>query len=343
MRFIFTVFLLIATNPQVSSANWGTHAPSKVIAPISQNIPTIPRQGGDTIIDALPIEGIPFDITGTTSGFYNDYDIECPVDSHSPDVVYSYCPSSDLMLTIDLLGSSYDTKVYIFDEMLQLVACNDDYYHDYVSKIESAPLLGGENYFIIVDGYGGDHGNYVMHMEEYHQCELLCPDGATLENEPSLEEDYVDAYNGGCNSLEILGYAPFQTLESSVFYGTSGWYEYLSEFRRDTDWFTATIPEVGFLEITLIAEVNTLLFELAPQDCESVAVVQSISLLPCMESTMTISGDAGAEVLLWVGPNRFSPPWNFEGQEYNYTIFTNIQIPVALEARSWDSVKAMYR
>jgi hypothetical protein len=34
--------------------------------------PAIPRQGGDTIEDAIVIPGLPFSTTGTTTGFIND-------------------------------------------------------------------------------------------------------------------------------------------------------------------------------------------------------------------------------------------------------------------------------
>ncbi len=47
-----------------------------------------PRQGGDTIADATPIDGVPFSDSGTTAGYNNDYDEECPYGgSTAPDAV----------------------------------------------------------------------------------------------------------------------------------------------------------------------------------------------------------------------------------------------------------------
>ena len=108
--------------------------------------PAIPKQGGDTIGDAAVIPGLPYSNTGTTAGYNNDYDEACPyTGSTSPDVVYSFTPDSDVDVDVDLCGSSYDTKLYIYDSDLNRIACNDDAYFDddcgvYVSKIETNSL-----------------------------------------------------------------------------------------------------------------------------------------------------------------------------------------------------------
>ena len=72
------------------------------------------RQGGEDMASAVPIDEMPFNDTGNTSDNLDDYDEICPYGgSISPDVVYSYTPLNDEVLTIDLCGSSYDTKVYV--------------------------------------------------------------------------------------------------------------------------------------------------------------------------------------------------------------------------------------
>ena len=46
------------------------------------------RQGGDTVGDAMVIDELPYYNTGTTEGYTDDYDEECPYSgSTSPDVV----------------------------------------------------------------------------------------------------------------------------------------------------------------------------------------------------------------------------------------------------------------
>jgi len=140
-------------------------APAKP-APIGK--PSVPnpdviRQGSDTFADAVLLPNWVANLEGTTTGFTDDYDEECPyTQSTSPDVVYRYTPHTDETVEIDLLGSEYDTKVYVYGAGMMLVACNDDFYPDYVSKIECLCLDEGTKYYIVIDGYGGAHGNYVF-------------------------------------------------------------------------------------------------------------------------------------------------------------------------------------
>ncbi|MHC4697011.1 MAG: hypothetical protein ACYTFA_09730, partial [Planctomycetota bacterium] len=76
-----------------------------------------PRGGGDTCASATVIPSIPFSDTGTTVGFINDYDQPCPFASaDTPDVVYSYSPTEDTVVTIELCnGSDYNTNLYVYE------------------------------------------------------------------------------------------------------------------------------------------------------------------------------------------------------------------------------------
>ena len=56
---------------------------------------------------------------------------------------------------------------------------------------------------MIVDGYGGDCGDYVINIETFEPCVVDCPAGAELEGEPALVDGYADEFNGGCNSPEF--------------------------------------------------------------------------------------------------------------------------------------------
>jgi len=123
------------------------------------------RTGGDTVASAYPIPGLPFTDTGTTCGFANDYDAVCPyTGSTAPDVVYGYTPPTDQYVTIDLCGSTYDTKVYVFENTVgNVIACNDDYCN-YQSFLSQVPFAAGNTYYIIVDGYAASCGFYVLQM-----------------------------------------------------------------------------------------------------------------------------------------------------------------------------------
>lgn len=314
--------------------------PASTVVP---NVPLPHRQGGDTIATAFPIYTIPFDDTGTTTGYNDDYDETCPIDGVAPDVVYSFTPSFDMLLTVDLYGSNYDTKVYIYDEYLSVIDCNEDYYEDYVSKIEAAPLIGGSVYSIVVDGYDTAHGDYVVRVEEYTPCVQECPPGSVLENEPPLVDGYIDDYNGGCASLPDLGYAPFQTLDSNLFCAVSGWYERGGEVVRDTDWFTAAIPADGFLEIRVTTALSTYLWQITHDDCDDLVSEQLLLVRPCREEMMIVNGTPGDVVQMVVSPADFDPPSYHDGNEYYYVLRSNLEPQIRVESRSWSDVKALYR
>ncbi len=311
------------------------------------------RQGGEDMSTAFIINALPFSDTGNTVNNIDDYDVMCPYGSNSPDVVYSFTPTHDELVRIDLCGSSYDTKVYVMDEFLQVIACNDDYYFQgdpcgtYVSLIEGAELIGGIEYFIIVDGYGGDSGDYILEIigiQTPEPCILTC-DGVP-EGEPALGPDYDDFFNSGCGGPD----APFQELIADsngqlVFCGVSGWYDNAGLDYRDTDWFTAIIGELGTIEWILDAEQETYAMLLGPNNCNDVAPIESIIAGPCSPATLLIQGNAGEVVWLWVGPTDFFSPLGFEGYEYNYVstytgLFAGV---VATENVSFGSIKSLYR
>lgn len=324
--------------------------------------PEVPRQGGDTFFDAFPITDLPFASTGTTEGYVNDYEEGCPSDgSTSPDVVYSFTPESDVQINVDLCGSSYDTKTYIYQgvDFISLIACNDDFYFpgdpcgDYTSKIERAYLPGGYNYYIVIDGYGGMAGDYVLLVEEYEPCFVFCPDDAVEEGEPALGYGYEDAYNGGCNSPEFGN--PFQEInwtndEDSFppydghawLCGKSGWFTNPDGgSSRDTDWFRVFALETGEMEFTLEPEHPCYMFKLAPLDCENVAVELDAIARCGNPRTLTFPVTAGEEIWLWVGPTTFSGPVT----EFNYfmTVTNNTFDIVPAEEMSWGGVKSLYR
>jgi len=332
---LFTLMILMLAATTTLAADLGTTAPAKTTphVPAAPADPAMLRQGGDTIADAVPIP-IPYAGTGTTVGFVDDYDEVCPyTGSTAPDVVYSMVPDVDMEVDIDMLGSSYDTKIFVYDQDLNLIGCNDDYHPDYTSKLEQLPLQGGVMYFLVIDGYGSNPGDYLVTITEYTPCILECPVGAELENEPPLVNGYIDEWNGGCNTE---GSEPFQVISNPVFCGVSGWYD----TSRDTDWFIYTMPASGVLEVTGDAEDDTYMFELGPQDCDEVAVIQNVIVGPCNEVTMTITGEPGSSVWFWVGPTTYG-----EGlaEEYDYVLLSNIEGTTAVQNHSLSDIKGLFQ
>jgi len=175
------------------------------------------RVGGEDIASAVTIPGLPFVDGGNTSAFFDDYDVACPYGgSTSPDVVYAFTPPYDMAIDADLCASSYDTKMYIADSALNVIDCNDDSCPGYMSELFDVALIGGETYYIFVDGYGGDSGEYVLNItedivlppEDGETCDIAIPltDGIfAFDVDLCLyNNDYSTSY-GGCTGWSANG------------------------------------------------------------------------------------------------------------------------------------------
>ena len=131
----------------------------------------VPQGSGDHIESPFMITEIPFLANGSTLNFTDDYDEACPYEgTGAPDVAYAF-DSPGGNFDISLCESGYDTKVYIYNSTMDTVACNDDFCETslgepYRSLLEDIFLEEGR-YYIIVDGYGNDQGEYQLELD-YH-------------------------------------------------------------------------------------------------------------------------------------------------------------------------------
>ena len=157
-----------------TAVNYDKLAKSETIA-YDPGLYPAPRQGGEDVASAVAITSLPYNNSGTTAGYLDDYDEVCPYSgSTSPDVVYSFAPTVDYTnVTISLCGDTdYDSKLYIYENTVtpgSPFACNDDECtsalgQSYVSELTALSLTGGNTYYIVVDGYGGASGNYEIDM-----------------------------------------------------------------------------------------------------------------------------------------------------------------------------------
>jgi hypothetical protein len=158
-------------------------------------------QGGDNCATATVFtDPLPYDVLGTTSGYVNDYDpgiiLGCPYSgSTSPDVVYQYSPDADRTVDIDLCWDEtiYDTKLYVYEDncgdLGSIVACVDDACPGFVSQIIGLDIFTGHTYFIVIDGYGGDSGDYRIVVSEYVPPPSFCPPGSLVDQTPHMPED----------------------------------------------------------------------------------------------------------------------------------------------------------
>src|SRR3972149_5939949 len=114
-----------------------------------------PHIPGEDIATAFPISTLPFLANGSTVSFANDYDEACiqSFTSNSPDVVYQYTSSTTVCVDISLCASSYDTKMFIYEDSATAgmpFACNEDVcgVDGYRSALRHVRMLEEHTYFI---------------------------------------------------------------------------------------------------------------------------------------------------------------------------------------------------
>jgi len=166
LSIIFMAGLAYADNRCLSSSK---NKPAISKSPNKPD-PNVILQGGDTIEEATVIESLPYQDLGTTIGYTDDYDEVCPYEwSTSPDVVFSYVPPNDMFIHIYTCHSSdFDTKIYVYENEYtpgEPYACNDDYCPDWLSHLPHLYVTRGNTYYIVMDGYEGESGNYSLDVE----------------------------------------------------------------------------------------------------------------------------------------------------------------------------------
>ncbi|MEE8417816.1 MAG: hypothetical protein V3S06_04055 [candidate division Zixibacteria bacterium] len=126
-----------------------------------------------------------------------------------------------------------------------------------------------------------------------------------LENEPDCGDNYVDNYNGGCNSTPYV----FQDIvDGQIYLGTSGTFVFGSETYRDTDWFRYVASQNVALTFRGVAEFAFLLFIIDGTDgCDSTytyTILDDNSGNAGDTVTVTAIVSAGT-YWMWAGPSVF--------------------------------------
>ena len=191
-------------------ADWVAEAPSNLMSfPGDEEMVLVwmaPGGGGggtqgDVIDNPFVVTGLPFEANGTTEGFNDDYDEVCPyTGSTSNDVVYMFSTSGGTY-DFSLCESGYDTKIYIYDINQMNIACNDDACNNsagdpYRSLLENVTLDPGL-YYVIVDGYGGQNGEYQL---------LIDFSGNRSYSYSTTEKDSDDGVSDNRTEYDFLGY-----------------------------------------------------------------------------------------------------------------------------------------
>jgi hypothetical protein len=124
------------------------------------------RAGGENIASAVAIASLPFVDNGTTCGALDDYAANCGCcggSSGAPDLVYSFVADHDGSVNISVNGD-YDSFVHVRDIGNNIVGCDDDSGGDFQAYIAAMPVIEGATYYVVVEGYSSNCGNYTVNV-----------------------------------------------------------------------------------------------------------------------------------------------------------------------------------
>jgi hypothetical protein len=344
MPALLVLFLLFFSTGIAVAGN----SAGKATGPIDSD-PGTPdgRQGGETTSDAFLITSMPFVDAGNTSDNIDDYDEVCPyTGSTSPEVVYVYKPLENESIDISLCESEYDTKLYIYEAHVTPgapYACNDDAdcATAYRSALNGLLLTEGTKYYIVIDGYGGDAGDYLLNIDYSAPpgvpCEVHCPEDGVDEGEPPLVSDYIDQYNSGCDGTPPV----FQHIDFPVLCATSGTYMFQGELRNDSDWYSCLAAAPGWISLTCYSELGLDLSVLHVTECSSAVIALEVTGW-CEEAGILEFYHPGGSTF-WL---QCRPTFQMaQAYEFNYLIYIEgIETgSVPVDQASWGEIKTKFK
>ncbi len=234
----------------------------------------VPNDFCDTAID---VGALPASVDGTTIGATVDDTVapECGTTVTAPGVWYAVTGTGN-SITASLCGgnTSYDSKlsVYCGDCEVELfcVDGNDDFC-GLQSEVTwcSAP---GQVYFILVHGFSSNTGDFTLDVFDdgvacdnpplCEPCQFACDPAFAPEGEPTCMDEYVDVFNGGCNSDPPV----FSDVDCSAgpveICGTTGNFTFTDPVdgpldSRDTDWYRFTLASPQLVTVTMESGFNS--------------------------------------------------------------------------------------
>jgi len=310
------------------------------------------RVGGDTFATALPFAVTPYTDSGSTVGYTDDYEEDCGTgEGAAPDVVYAFTPPATGYYDFNLCGSAYDTKLNICDQGEALLACNDDV--DYTldegdpcflnARISDFFCLAGETYYLVVDGYEFEAGDYTLAVSDWVHCDVETAGATSTEGEPPLAAGAEDLYDCGCNcagtpvNVSVTAEAGGEAAVALV----QGWRDFGF---RDMDSFEFTAGGSGSVHVEFESALQARIQVLDSVDCELANLLAEFVVAPCEVLAFDVEMAPGAVFPIAVMPIHYVPPFGWVPAEYDALLRVSGLSPgVATETTSWGALKAMYR
>lgn len=310
------------------------------------------RQGGDTFATALPFATTPYTDSGSTVGYVNDYEESCGTGmGDAPDVVYVFTPPTTGYYDFNLCGSAFDTKLNIYDQGEALLACNDDVDHTLDesdpcflnARISDFYCAAGETYYLVVDGYDIEAGDYTLTVSDWVHCTVETAGATSTEGEAPLAIGEEDIYNCGCDcagtpvNLSVTAEAGGEAIVALV----QGWRDY---GYQDLDWFEFTAGSSGSVHVEFESAVRARILVYDSVDCDQAVQLLELVVAPCEVLTFSVKMAPGAVFPIAVIPLHYLPPFGWVPAEYDALLTVSGLSPgVATAMTSWGALKAMYR
>jgi hypothetical protein len=304
--------------------------------------------GGEDFANAVVIPGLPYADGGSTCGYRDDYYPTCAFGGNSTasDVVYVYTPTADGCINVDVCDSGYDTIVHVYaGNAGNMVACNDDACGPFFglnSLVEGVSVTAGVPYYIVIDGYAENCGDYnVLVTECPPPCDPACPPGSVQEGEVVCSDGYDDQYNGGCNSTPPV----FTNVECNdtgvTVCGTYGTFVGPGGLdTRDTDWYQVELTTPTTLNVCVCGSQPTQL-AIVNADCSFITLACG-SVFGAPNEQICCQVDLGPGTYwIFVSTDGF---FGFDcGSGYKVNISGYTCPPVGVEPASWSTMKSIYR
>ena len=145
------------------------------IAPVSD------LDGGDTCADAVEITQSGT-YHGTTAGKTDSMDSPCSSDQDAPEVFYKITPTTDVTLKAKVEKEFYDGIIYLIDSCASTdsIACNDGFSSDKIT----ADLVAGTTYYLVIDGYHSESGEFNLDVELIGpEAPIVCDPACDVDKE----------------------------------------------------------------------------------------------------------------------------------------------------------------
>ncbi len=272
----------------------------------------LPPPPNDLCSAAIPVTTYPSTVCGTVGGAT----VDCPDNLGWPAVWYTfnapyaannisvnYCGTNGMINEVGIsLFNNCDDCIFTPADEYAWNECSNGFLNPSMSWYN---LPGPAVYYFAAHTVGVTDFCFDVNVTENLACEVTFPEGGILEGEPVCGDEYVDNWNGGCNSFPNV----FQPYTFGTYMcGESGTYIFEGMQYRDTDWYTVTLTEMGVITWNVVAEfpVQTFIYFDPYNDCNIQELAYASTWVNCDTLTLSTFATQPGTYYLWVGPLTYS-------------------------------------